>query len=311
MASISLIIPAYNSQKYLSEAIESVLNQTVPDWECIIIDDGSKDNTYSIAEQYAQHDSRIHAHTQPNQGVSQARNHGLDLISSNTKYVLFLDSDDFLENNALEILMQALNNEPQASAAYGLSQDVDKNGKVITTDIKDMFGYQRYKIQGIRLVPVSDSEYTTFESLTVWPCIETPGQVLIWRNILDKVGYFDKNMVASEDWDLFIRLSLLGGLEFVKKVIVNKRTHGENVSANGKLMALGEPVIRRKLATSTSLTNGQRKVARIAHLYSCYVKLTWIKTDLINRRYIAAIKGVYRALRSFVRYVQIQYIKQY
>ncbi len=97
---ISVICPCYNQEKYLSEAIDSVLVQTMKDWELIIVDDGSTDNSYSIMTEYAGKDKRITCFRQANGGPSKARNQGAK--NAHGKYLLFLDSDDILAPTYLE-----------------------------------------------------------------------------------------------------------------------------------------------------------------------------------------------------------------
>ena len=90
---LSVIIPAYNVEKYISECLDSVL-VTEKDIEVIIVDDGSKDNTLSICEDYSKKDSRVKVYSKPNGGVSSARNYGLEKVSGD--YIIFVDSDDYL-----------------------------------------------------------------------------------------------------------------------------------------------------------------------------------------------------------------------
>ena len=103
MEKISIIIPAYNTEKYIEKCISSALNQTYENIEVVVIDDGSTDRTLDAARECAEKDHRIVLETQANKGVSAARNHGLDIASGD--YVMFLDSDDWLEPDAAETLM--------------------------------------------------------------------------------------------------------------------------------------------------------------------------------------------------------------
>lgn len=105
----SIIIPVYNVEDYLAECLESVLAQTVHDWEAICVNDGSTDRSGEILERYASKDSRIKVVTQDNGGLSAARNTGLSQVKG--EYVLFLDSDDWLEPNALEVLLRNTDGE--------------------------------------------------------------------------------------------------------------------------------------------------------------------------------------------------------
>ena len=105
----SIIIPIYNVERYLRECLDSVLNQTFPDWEAICLNDGSTDNSGVILDEYAARDPRFKVVNQPNGGLSSARNTGLKAAQG--EYVLFLDSDDWLEAYALDILADRSNGE--------------------------------------------------------------------------------------------------------------------------------------------------------------------------------------------------------
>lgn len=98
----SIIVPCYNASKYVSETIESVLEQEFDDWELILINDGSKDDTLSILQSYAKKDVRIKVYDLPNGGVSKARNYGINVALG--AWILFLDSDDWFEQNALSTI---------------------------------------------------------------------------------------------------------------------------------------------------------------------------------------------------------------
>ena len=119
MEKVGIIIPAYNVEGYIYRAIESCINQTYTNIEVIVVDDGSKDDTYKVAKEYLKKDSRIRVYSQSNLGVSKARNSALQYCK--TDYVLFLDSDDWLEKNAVEKLIHHIsgnNNELIAADAY-------------------------------------------------------------------------------------------------------------------------------------------------------------------------------------------------
>lgn len=100
---ISVIVPVYCAEKYLAQCIESILNQTYQNFEVILVDDGSPDDSISVCEEYAEKDSRIHIIRQENKGVSAARNAGIDYCSGD--YITFVDSDDELEPNGIEFLL--------------------------------------------------------------------------------------------------------------------------------------------------------------------------------------------------------------
>ena len=104
MPKVSVIVPVYNVERYLPECLDSLLGQSFQDFEAICVNDGSPDNSIKILDQYAQKDRRIKVITQENQGLAGARNTGLDHVKG--RYVFFLDSDDTLPLDALEILVK-------------------------------------------------------------------------------------------------------------------------------------------------------------------------------------------------------------
>ena len=114
---VSVIVPIYNAEKYIEKCILSILNQTYFDFELILIDDGSTDQSYNISKKYAEMDRRIVFYHQKNCGVSYARNVGIQL--STGEYVMFVDADDRLEKNAIEIAMNTLIRENADLVIYG------------------------------------------------------------------------------------------------------------------------------------------------------------------------------------------------
>lgn len=105
----SIIIPVYNVEQYLGECLESVFNQSFQDWEAVCVNDGSADGSAAILEAYSAKDNRFRIITQPNGGLSAARNAGMKVAKGD--YILFLDSDDWLESDALETLARNLDGE--------------------------------------------------------------------------------------------------------------------------------------------------------------------------------------------------------
>lgn len=122
MPKISIIIPVYNAEKYLQKCLDSVLWQTLTDWEAICINDGSTDGSEHILREFAAKDKRFIVEIQENQGVSAARNRGLEL--STGKYIMFMDNDDFLHPQAFEIAWQAIE-KAQTDFVQFKSQDIE------------------------------------------------------------------------------------------------------------------------------------------------------------------------------------------
>lgn len=109
MEKISIIAPVYQVEKYIGQCIESVINQTFKNFELILIDDGSKDKSGNICDEYAKRDKRIHVVHTENKGAASARNRGLDLATG--KYIAFVDGDDYLAENMLDKLYKVITQE--------------------------------------------------------------------------------------------------------------------------------------------------------------------------------------------------------
>jgi glycosyltransferase involved in cell wall biosynthesis len=186
MPIVSVIIPAYNQDRYLSQAIESVLNQTYPDFELIVIDDGSTDNTAIIAKNYD--DQRVRYIYQENRGLSAARNTGIRY--SNGQHITFLDSDDLFLPTKLQLLVTFFEENPQIGLVAGQAVPIDQQGT---------------RIGKIYDVPIPDDS-----SLLLLGNPLHVGSVMIRKTCQDLVGYFDENLHSYEDWDMWLRLMLAG-----------------------------------------------------------------------------------------------------
>lgn len=127
---ISVIVPVYNVEKYLPQCIESVLSQTFSNFELLLIDDGSTDHSGSICDRYAQNDSRIRVYHQPNQGVSAARNFGVE--HAQCEWLCLIDSDDYLDQDYLAVFMMQGHLTEDCLNLQGW-QCIDEKGKTVKT----------------------------------------------------------------------------------------------------------------------------------------------------------------------------------
>lgn len=125
---VSIITPLYNGERFLSQTIESVLAQTYPEWEMLIINDGSTDKSEQLARQYAEKDARIKVFSQPNGGSASARNNGIRRAAG--RYIALLDSDDLWEPWFLEQQLNILR-ENKCQLTYGAHKRIDENGEEI------------------------------------------------------------------------------------------------------------------------------------------------------------------------------------
>jgi glycosyltransferase involved in cell wall biosynthesis len=210
---VTVVMPAYNASEYLSETIESVLSQTFTNFELLIIDDGSTDNTAEIANHYSHKDRRIKLISQKNQGVSIARNTGIEIAKG--EYIAFLDSDDQWLADKLAVHIEHFNRCPNLGISFGRVEFMSFDGQPTG---------QFSNSQLLQLVP----ERLYYENLIV-----TPSNAVIRRAVLDNVGNFDSNLSGTEDAELFLRIAYKGWkVEGIDKVLVRYRTNQLGVSSN-------------------------------------------------------------------------------
>jgi len=266
---ISIIVPAYNAEAYLAETLESILTQTVSDWELIIVDDGSQDATKALADQFAAGDPRIRVVHQANTGLPGARNRGFQESCPQSRFVIFLDADDLWERSTLELLSATLEAAPDAVAAHGMARYIDDKSALIRLGMLEARIRNRRAIVNGRLVSWPLESPTTFAVLAIDCYIVSAGSVLIRRSALEKIGLFDpmKHLprASLEDWDLWLRLCRYGDFAVVPQVVLNYRQHQANLSKAVHLMHQGQVYVRMKTLLSEGLLPEQKRIMQVSN----------------------------------------------
>jgi hypothetical protein len=211
MIQFSVIIPAYNGDRYIAEAIDSVLEQSYDDkYEIIVVDDGSTDNTSQMIEQYGE---RIHYLSQKNQGVAASRN--LGLAAARGKYIAFLDQDDIFLPHKLA----------SGDALFDRDRDlgmIDSGWQIV-----DERGIVKAAVQPWQQIPSLNCA-----NLLIWKPVFL-GAMLFRRSWLERVGGFDTTLEQTPDVDLVMRLAAIGcPAAWVESTTVKYRQHEANASKN-------------------------------------------------------------------------------
>ena len=211
MIRVSVIIPAYNGDRYIAEAIDSVLEQTCPDEsEIIVVDDGSIDNTFRVVEQYG---DRLTYLSQENQGVAASRN--LGLAAARGEYIAFLDQDDIFLPHKLSDQVALLDRDPNLGIVNSGWQIVDERG-----------------IDKAAVQPWQQIPNLNYASLIIWKPVFL-GAMLFRRSWLERSGGFDTTLSQTPDVDLVMRLAMMGcPAAWVKQTTVKYRQHDANASKN-------------------------------------------------------------------------------
>ncbi len=235
---VSVIIPTYNRYPFLIEAVESVLSQSYRDFELIVIDDGSEDNTAEITHRYP---DRLRYFYQENQGASAARNQGIKV--SRAELITFLDSDDLWDMDKLRYQVDFMESTPEARICY-------------TDEI--------WIRRGVRVNPRKrhrkNSGWIFDRALEL--CIISPSSVMIRRELLQEVAYFDEELAVCEDYDLWLRIASINPIYLIDKPLIIKRGgHPDQLSEKYWGMDRFRVRALEKLLDHDQLSSEQRKQA--------------------------------------------------
>lgn len=215
---VTAIVPAYNYGRFIRQAVDSILAQTYEPIECIVVDNGSTDDTPEVLKGYG---GKVRTIRQENLGPSVARNTGVR--ASEGEYIAFLDADDWWEPSKIATQMRYLDDHPDVGALGCCVRTVDAAGCPMgVTRWRSMGPDWRANLRGLALQ-------------TEWVGGSCSG-VLMRRRVLDEVGLFDETMVGAEDWDMWMRVGAKHQIHNVSDLLVNIRCHNQGFTSNSRLL---------------------------------------------------------------------------
>ncbi len=223
MPLVSVVIPTYNYGRYLPEAIDSVLGQTLADREIIVIDDGSTDDTGEIVRGYG---DRVIYLTQENTGLATTRNRGCAVARG--EYLAFLDADDVWLLDKLEVQVRALERNPDAGMVCGSMNRIDVDGRPLPGPKPS--------------IPPGE---TTLEMLERGTAL--PSTWIVRRSCFEGIGGFDESLTAMEDYEFALRVAMHSRVICLPEILVNYRVHSDSLSNHTEMMVLGYLQVFEKL----------------------------------------------------------------
>jgi glycosyltransferase involved in cell wall biosynthesis len=219
MATVDVIIPAFNAARYLAAAMESVVSQTFDDWQILLVDDGSTDNTAEVAAPFLDRfGPKIRYIKQNNRGLPAARNTAIR--ASTSEFLALLDADDVWMPCRLSESLKVLAERPKAGLTYGLMTIIDPEGRALKT----FEGNPRHT-EG-RIAP------HIYMRKVDLPC----PTITFRRKCVDEVGLFDETMHSTEDRDLWLRIALRYEVAFVPQILAFYRASPGSMSTNSQRM---------------------------------------------------------------------------
>lgn len=211
---VSVVIPAFNASKTIKATLKSVIDQSFEDFEIIVINDGSTDDTLEVVNEIG--DQRIKTFTYSNGGLATARNRGISHATGD--YVAFLDADDLWTKDKLESQVEALENNSDAGLAYSLSYYLNEDGK-------------SYHI-GSKLSPEGD----VYAHILVSNFLDSGSSPLVRKTVIDSIGLFDSTISGAADWDYWIRIAAKWPFVLIPERQIFYRQSGSSMSSRVDFM---------------------------------------------------------------------------
>lgn len=217
MPKFSVTIAVYNKEKHIAQTLESVLAQTFTDFEIIIVNDGSTDNSEAIINSFD--DKRIHYFTQENQGAAAGRNAAINKATA--PFIALLDADDLWEPIYLETINSLIDSYP-TEKVFACAVAIETRKKTVNST---------YSIQNI--IPNKTYTLDYFES-SFSNTILTSSSTVIHKNVIEKVGFYDETIKSGQDTDLWIRLGIDFKIIFTNKTLVTYTYFPQSLSNQTK-----------------------------------------------------------------------------
>jgi len=280
---VSIVIPTYNRPTEVVKAVRAIQQQCFAAWELVIINNGCTDNTEAVLSELSSGDSRIRIETIPRTRAAAARNYGIRCTSPTTEFVMLHDDDDWLFPGALQKLVRKADERPDAVLVYGMPLNCDDSGASDET-LETAFAARRLSVaESGRVYWLKPDTDDTFGNVAIWSPIATFAQVLIRRTALEQNGLLIDNYGIADDWDFWIRMSMLGAFARVNELVLYRRFIASNTSNDHALMAPSVLSIRHSLKYERELSPAQRRVASVANAVSPYLFLLWAQRAFARR----------------------------
>lgn len=260
----SVIMPVYNTEKYIDQAIESVLNQTFKDFELLLLNDGSSDNSLARLEHYARLDKRCRVFSSENQGIVATRNKGVQFARGDI--LINMDSDDICAPNRFQVQVDYLNNHPNCVAVGSKVLLIDSDGMPImhACDLLNHIEIDSANMSGNGLFMCNPS-------------------VAMRKSKVNEVGGYVSKYEHAEDLDLFLKMAEIGEVANINQTLLHYRQHAESVGyakRASQIMAITACVIeshqRRKLELPEKLRVIQNELEPYTpKLFDIHSKWAW------------------------------------
>ena len=239
---VTVVIPAYNAEEFIEEALQSVRAQSAQPREVIVVDDGSTDRTATIAESCG-----VKVIRQSNLGLSAARNAAIRVASQD--WIALLDADDIWEPDKLASQWAAVLTCPESKLVFTDFSEFSADGPLRRSFFSSLGHYQ--KVQWIEVAPgIKECQRESLQIQFNNGNFIIPSTVLVQRNLLLEVGMFDEDFRHLEDRELWLRLLAVTKVAVIERPLMRARVHNNNLSSNGLKVAFGIVMVADKVLSN-------------------------------------------------------------
>ena len=268
MSKISIIIPTYNSEKTIEETITSLQQQSFTDYEIIVIDDGSQDNTIKVVKSIVE--PRLQLFSYENGGVATARNRGI--AHATGEFIAFLDADDLWSPDKLALQIEALYQNPEAKVVYSWTNYIDEQGK-------PLFSGTRYFYRG-----------NVYQQLLQTNFLTNASNILVHRDVLDLVPGFDPKLAYTADWDFYLRLAKNFNFVVVPKFQIYYRQSVNSMSTKIEQLKKESLLLLDRVYQTATIKLKRQKNRSYSILYLYCADLYRKKISINNRKSLVSAK---------------------
>jgi glycosyltransferase involved in cell wall biosynthesis len=283
---ISIIVPCYNQAQYLNACLQSVMEQSYVNWECIIVNDGSPDNTAEVAEIWTKKDNRFKYIHKKNGGLSSARNAGIN--EAKGQFIQLLDSDDLLQKNKFQIQIDAFLNDSEIDISISGYRYFENDNSELKILGRDNF------LPEIAIMK-NDSDIMELLKVKNPMVISAP---LYKKTVFDTVGLFDEDLFSLEDWDFHTRCALhklkFQHVGYFPNSFTLIRLHAESMMRNVEKMEKAYLVFKEKRVKNPMY---------VAHFPIELIKKKSIKKEIKSKIKLFIPPIIFVTLRKFKKMI--------
>jgi len=289
MTKISILLPVYNDENYITDAISSVLNNSYKDFELVIINDGSNDKTLEKIHEF--NDSRIKLYSKPNTGLIDSLNYGIDKCQNDI--IMRMDGDDIIHPDKIKIqLKEFINSDFILLGTFGV---VINNLNKVVSKVKLPIQHEAIIKAQLRLLPSI-----------------IHASIMVYKDALIKVGKYDPQIEVAEDYDLFLRLSKIGKIGNINSFLYYIRKNTDNVSFTRSSDQLINTLISRKyfleFKSEKKMSSSYYEKNRLPLESSTLLKKIQNNTYLLNREKLNFHSQQYLVLPKILLYMIKRYV---